>query len=179
MQTEPVYLYAPSTADGLITGRDTVGIIARLQGDMKIDLGTIYTLSPVEIPESSLASEEAWGLLDARLGAASNRTLQICAALEREDVLRLVKNAQALRAALYREEDLDRWPSGIMRGFGLHALRALRGGQPGLLKGQEALEICILPEPGLVRVAYRSEPIQIAAILSELADLLSVQERAD
>lgn len=63
----------------------------------------------------------------------------------------------------------DRWP----------ALRALRGGQPGLLKGQEALEICIPPEPGLVRVAYRTDPIQISSILSELADLLSVQERAD
>lgn len=169
MQTEPVYLYAPSTSDGLITGRDTVGIVARLSGDMKIDLGTIYTLSPVEIPGSSLASKVAWDLLAFRLSAASNRGLQIRAALKREDVLRLVENAQALRAALYREEDLDRWPT----------LLALRGGQPGLLKAQEVLEICILPEPGLVRVAYRTDPIQISSILSELADLLSVQGRAD
>ena len=137
MQTEPVYLYAPSTFDGLITGRDTTGIIARRQGGMKIDLGTIYTHSPVEIPGSSLTSKVAWDLLDFRLSAASNWGLQIRAALKREDVLRLVENAQALRAALYRAEDLDRWP----------ALRALRGGQPGLLKGQEVLEICIPPSP--------------------------------
>ena len=169
MQTEPVYLYAPSTSDGLITGRNTVGVVARLSGGLKIDLGTIYTPAPVEIPGATLASEEAWDLLDARLGAASARARQIRAALEREDVLRLVENAQALRAALYRAEDLDRWP----------ALLALRGGQPGLLKGQEVLEVCLLPEPGLVRVAYRTDPIQIAAILSELADLLSVEERAD
>lgn len=165
MQTDHVYLYVPATSEGLITGRDTVGIVARLQGGMKINLGAIsitpFVLDPI--------SEEDWDLLEARLDAARHRQGQIRAALEREDVLRLGENAQALRAALYRAEDLDRWP----------ALLALRGGQPGLLKGQEVLEVCILPEPGLVRVAYRTDPIQISSILSELADLLSVQERAD